>query len=711
MYWLMSIDAIVRIAAAMAFLFVAVPAMAWPARPDAPWLQRLFWNLGVGIAVLTLAGQILTLLNLFTAITLLAVIAMVILLGRAIYFAVPPWSFFRRTMENAFLALLNIFDGRINVPRRIRRWYRRTAASLREKTASREARLRIAGWSALIAIAAGFRLYRPLVSANLGYSDTYVHLYLLKLLEEGRQVDPEWGPYPRGMHFLLTAIHQLTNVDQILLMNYFGVFAGVLITLAVAETARTISGNIVSGLVAGVLFATLVGGPSQYFILGGAFAGTDPSAATNFARTSYQSLTRTAGEFDLALTAFQRQTSTLSQELAIALLFPAAVFLLIYFLRRNRWHLAGFAGCTTTIAAVHSGVVVPLILISGLMVIAFFASRVPVGRAVKRVTAVGAVSVVVGSLWALAFIAYPYAGGKSHASLQTGVATAAFYYFPFLKSVSPAELPEADLRIFVNLTPFLVLCTGLALGMVVYGLMRRDELGPNRTWIGLVFVLFVVIHFASVLGLPQILPTARNSQWLLMSIAILLGVTVTKLAYGLARLPRLRLAGTAVAIVPLLLIWGLRVPRLSDPVIRSRIVDYSGYGGTALAVLRIERRFEPYSWTLVSYGQEFPMVLRRGFHLPAAQFLDRYDPTVNVVPIPTPHVFVVVEKTPHSFQIDTWAQHFSRTKTEERLQTWIYLYQTTHTNMRVFFEDQHVRVYQIERTPEEIATLSRQASR
>jgi len=76
---------------------------------------------------------------------------------------------------------------------------RRTIAALHQKTKSKIVRWQIAGWVALTSIAAGLRLYRPLASANLGFSDTYVHLYFLKLLEDGRQVDPQWGPYPHGM--------------------------------------------------------------------------------------------------------------------------------------------------------------------------------------------------------------------------------------------------------------------------------------------------------------------------------------------------------------------------------------------------------------------------------------------------------------------------------------------------------------------------------
>ena len=725
MYWLLSFDALIRIALAMAFLFVVVPALALPrigpglrrrfdVRPTADYtlMERLFWNLGVGITLLTIAGQLLTLASLFSLMTILLACLFIILLGRATYLRVTPWSLVRGTFDSAFLALLNIFDGRVNIRRRIKRSYRRWIADLRERTQSREAKIQLSAWIALTAIATGFRLYRPLASANLGFSDTYVHLYLVKLLEEGQQVDPAWGPYPRGMHFLLAAIHYLTNVDQILLMNYFGVFVGVLITLGVADAARRLSGSLIGGLIAGFLFATLVGGAGQYFILGGAFETADPTLAGNFLRMPYRELFETGSEFDIVLTAFHRQTSTLSQELAIALLFPAAMFLLDFFKKRDRWHLIGFAGCTAAIAAVHSGVILPLIMMCAVMLVVVAAGRSLAPGTIKPVLLTGLVAVLIGSDWSVAFIAYPYAGGKSHTGLQTSVANAAFYYFPFLRPLASEETASLPNRVFVSFTPLLIFCVIVALIVVARSFTGAHALGVNRIWIAAVFLMFLMMHFASMLQLPRIVETMRNSQWLLMSMCILIGVASTDVAALGRFMPRVRVAtASAVILVPLLVLWITRVPRLDAPTIHNRIVNYSGYGGTALAVLRIERAFEPYTWTLVSYGQEFPMVLKRGFHVTAADFLERYDPGMDVTPIPTPQIFVVVEKTAHRFQINTWKTQFSRSNLEERLETWMQLYQITHRNARIFYEDENVRVYQIQRTPDEISRATQRVSR
>src|SRR5688500_17694981 len=83
MYWLMSIDAIVRIGLGIVILFVAVPALVQRPRPEVTVMERFFWNFGVGIILITLVGQLLTLLNLFSLAILTLAILVLILAGRA----------------------------------------------------------------------------------------------------------------------------------------------------------------------------------------------------------------------------------------------------------------------------------------------------------------------------------------------------------------------------------------------------------------------------------------------------------------------------------------------------------------------------------------------------------------------------------------------------------------------------------------------------
>ncbi len=670
MYALLGIDAVLRITAALLLLFVGVPALA-RRRPEAFDRMQWFWWCAAAMTVgLTITGQLLTLLNLFDTLTLLLLLGALVVFVRAHRSGRRPAALLLDWYRNLVRLSLHALEGRVNVRRRIRRMWRRASAR-RERT---EARPAFFAWVALIVVAAALRFYRPFVTANLGFSDTYVHLYLMRLLEQGRQVDPAWGPYPRGMHFLLMSIRELTNVDVILLMNFFGPAAGVLMTLAVADTARRLTRNFTAGIVAGALFATMLGGAGQYFLLGGSVATDRVEEAREFVATPFDAITPTRGEFDVLATVFQRQTATLPQELAIVFLFPAAMFLLSYLRAHSRWYLSGYLFCTAAIAAVHPGVAVPLVLLSGIAVLAALAHW----RDIRTAVLTGAAGILLGSTWLLAYIAYPYSGSPKSAIPVNDTGAAAAYYFPFLRAGDDARIIT-----YVAMTPFLIACIVIAAALLV-----RAFFTENRTaylWASLAALTFTLTHLASRLNLPEVVEVRRNASWLAMALAILLGVAAVEL---------LRTRVTKVAALAVAVLWLWRVPLAGA---HERLINYSGYSATAYAVLEIQRELEPFTWTLITYGQEFPMVLGRGFHLAAADFLERYDPAEGKLNIPTPYVFIAVEKTPHPFEINSWAAHFSRADVQQRLQTWCFLYQRTHGDMHIFRDDEQVRVYMIRR--------------
>ena len=692
MYALLGIDAVLRITAALLLLFVAVPRLARRRPEELDGMQWFWWCAAAMTVGLTIAGQLLTLLNVFNTLTLLLLLGTLIVVVRAQREGRRPAALLLDWYRHVVRVSLHTLEGRVSLRRRWRRMWRRGRQAILPVRTGRIARPPLA-WLALILVAAALRFYRPFATANLGFSDTYVHLYLMRLLEQGQQVDPAWGPYPRGMHFLLMAIRELTNVDVILLMNFFGPAAGVLMTLAVADAARRLTGRLAAGIAAGALFATMLGGAGQYFLLGGSVATDRAQEGREFVSLPYESIPPTRGEFDVLATVFQRQTATLPQELAIVFLLPAAMFLLAWF-HANRqpptanrqpiWHLTGYLFCTAAIAAVHPGVAVPLVLLSGIAVVAALPSLREIGRAALT----GALGILLGSTWMLAFLAYPMRGSAR----ASDPGSTAAYYFPFLRTGDDARIVT-----YVAVTPFLIACVVIALVLLFaalarrrtgFSLSRQAEACPTFGYVfaSLATLTFTVTHIASRYGLPEVVEVRRNASWLAMALCVLLGV-------GLIELLRTRI--TKIAAIAVALLWLWRVPVAGA---HERLIDYSGYSATAYAVLEIQRRHEPFTWTLITYGQEFPMVLGRGFHLSAAEFLDRYDPTEDSLDIPTPYVFIAVEKTPHPFEIDTWASRFSRADVQRRLQTWCFLYQRTHRDMHIYRDGDHVRVYMIRKS-------------
>src|ERR1051325_945646 len=135
MYILLGIDTVVRIVAAMALLFVGVPALMRARPRELGRMEWFWWCLGCGITLLTICGQILTLLNAYSTATLLLLIALAILLVRARVSHQSPTALLRDGYRKLVLFSLNTLEGRINIRRRIRRaWRRRRAVRSEEHT-------------------------------------------------------------------------------------------------------------------------------------------------------------------------------------------------------------------------------------------------------------------------------------------------------------------------------------------------------------------------------------------------------------------------------------------------------------------------------------------------------------------------------------------------------------------------------------------------
>jgi len=709
-YLLLASDAIFRILLAFLFFFVLVPRWIVPADRAREVLERLWWNLGLGIIALTLIGQILTFFRIYSLATLLLSIGLAVLVSRSVRKGVSLPKLIREDYTELIVTGFNILDRRINVPRRLRRWLRRSWHRMRSHYAEVPNRWKTLRWGLLILVAAGFRFYRPLLGLDLGLSDAYVHLYWLKLLETGHQVDASWGPYPRGMHFVLMAFRVLTNVDDVLLVNFFGAFVGVLMVVAVANVAQRISRSEPGGLLAGLAFATMVGGEAQYWVLGGSYdSNTLPRGAIWLElwgrKILYLPETLPHSSFDMMFGSFLRQTVTLPQELAVVLLFPAGLFLLDYFRRRDLWYLAGYAGCGAAIAATHPGVGLALVL----LVAAAFVPPITGGHLraldVRRFISASLIAMLAGFSWALGFILYPRTGDW-------------VTYAPFLRELLPKMGVQITEEFYVStiypnttraLLAVLVMCVILA----VLAFYPRRERRGGGLWMAVVTLLLAVVQVSTLLGMPTLISPDRNAVWLMMAMSITVMTTAATFFNARGKILSRRIGRIGIGALLMLVagLWLNRIPAFDRAALRDTLADRTVYGAIPRVVLEIERMLEPFTWTMVTYGQEFPQVWGRGYHMQGSKFLGQYDPVDRDLAIPTRYVFIVVEKRPHPFQIRAWAKNFTRTDIENRLQAWCVLYQTSHRDMKVFLDDDNVRIYVVQRSKAEAERISRSLER
>ena len=720
-YFFMGIDTVIRIGAALWFLFVLIPRLALPPRPEAFVLERFWWNFGVGTITLVFIGQLLSLGNLYTLPTLLLALLLLIVAAQCIQNRESPLRLIRRIRDLAVVTAFNILDRRVNLRRRARLGLRRLRKRALSKIDSPAGASRVIGWTILTVTAAGLRFYRPFSSLDFGASDPYVHLHWLKILELGKQVDLSWGPYPRGLHFVLLAIVKLTNIDQVLLMNFFGAFIGVLITLSVADVTRRVSGSLRAGLLAGLIFATMIGGPGQYWLIGGRFDPYElPRVLDDKVVYRHNDIVFLTGKleshFDLMSWGFVRQTVTLPQEMAVVLLFPTALFGLEYLRERRRWHLFGYAGGVATIASVHTGVLMPLsLLFIAVLVAALTSWRQELAR-VRVFLGTTLAAILAGMSWALVFTVYQREGGwLSYYLGEENLGLFAPFLTKILGGSSDRPGIEPTASFYASTTRAMMIVAAVSLALVVVAFfVKQKETSARLKFLAISTLLILFVQVATSFGLLGVLDPNRNCQWLMIAIACMIGTALNELLRRVLSDGKRKMGRVAASAILLLTasIWLTRVPNLgAESFKQSDWVDATEYGNAVEALLRLQARLQPLTWTLVTYGQEFPHVLGKGYHMAAAEFLENYDPNAPELLIPTQHVFILFEKNPHRHQINTWAATFSRANLEERLGAWCVFYQLTHDDMRVYLDDENIRIYVIQRTPQKARQIAKLAAR
>ncbi len=120
---------------------------------------------------------------------------------------------------------------------------------------------------------------------------------------------------------------------------------------------------------------------------------------------------------------------------------------------------------------------------------------------------------------------------------------------------------------------------------------------------------------------------------------------------------------------------------------------------------KIEDNFQPFSYTIVSYVQEFPQVISRGYHMNTQDFLQTYDPADKSIQIPTDYVFIFMENFPIAYQ--GMGEYWYRWRPDImlKLKDWIAIYSQYHDNIKEWYSSQWVDVYLIDNRSSEDSLL------
>lgn len=657
--WLAALST-AKIVVAFLFFFIYLPTKVFPQRRGVPLIERFFENLVMMVSSSIILVHLLSLAQIYSIFTLLA--CYVFLPAARVWYVqgLSPIKRLKRFAVEKTVLALDVLDGVVDLKAMGKA--RLATAWAPWKAHDRHDVVHFILFGTVLLLAAALRFADVFQSSAFGFSDPYNHLLWTKKLESGIPYPPELRDqfYPKGFHSFLAILHGLSGLDGTLALRAAGPLVGVLLVVAVYYAGRKLTHNRDAALIGMGLYGFAV---ELSGFLGIHF---DDEGVLKVPRVL-------VGEW------FKRQTSPLPEEFALVFLLPALLTAFSYLTGdggRRTYIL--FCLASLTIFSAHSLIGVTMTL---------------------GMAALVAVAVLLRtSSWKAVFT---LGGGFGVAGFLGSLPVFYDYLFPNAAKVKGEDYYAEWLRLYGKLPIDLgtVAAGVLALLFLTAGVIAARTKPKRLLWSSLGLYLLILLFFSRSLnvGVIYLIPPDRIGRYMFMMLcAVAAGlyslVTLFPFIGGWYRKrPWVYSGVTAVALVALG-IGGFpsHLPELPR-------YEYDAFVKTSYA---IKRDFPPLEWTIVSTVEDYSKVFRdKGWHVNAAEFLQRFSPYDKTLEMPPPYVFLFVEKKPFSGSSDDVLKDpVVRLDLQRRMLEWGNIYSALHSDISIYFEDWNVIVYLIDRS-------------
>ena len=495
-----------------------------------------------------------------------------------------------------------------------------------------------------------------------------------------------------GQAISIFFVNSFTNIDPIILFSLYPFLLITALYLSIYYVAKDFSGSryvaIFAVMMHGMVFLTPL---SNYFFLKLADF-TNPHLVTFFGLHIYMpdlNYIMKKGHH-IAQVPYLRYISGLAYE-------HASVFVLLngYFLIKTlSTHLNRFLvlyGLTLLLVfTFHGGGAIVLMLISIFIAINSIIFKKLNLKILKKGVLTVLTSTIVGNLWILSVLKYgiPQDFGDAAPFLDKMLGT---------KTAVINEIKHGIDAITLSPLTYIHL---IALFLIIFAFIfsfftkKRFE---NSSLILFVVAIFL-LYFGPNLGLPALAKQSRLAEYMLLAFTILsffyyhyfidLPIMLIFKKYGNA----VMLFITYMLFIVLVLV----APKWVNTKVFWQNINFIEYSSISDILLKIDKENRPFSWTVISYVQEYSKTRDKGYHINTQKFLFDFNPNDKFLKIRTPKVFIFVENFPNPYiGKEEWFYRW-RDDIQNDLKSWVAQYSATHSNIELYYKTKTVTVYKID---------------
>lgn len=494
-----------------------------------------------------------------------------------------------------------------------------------------------------------------------------------------------------GISVLIFFVNLFTNIDKIILFSIYPLLLLMALYISIFYVVRDFTSSIYAAIFAVMIHGIILMSPVSNIILGLNVVTSNPDIVNIFGLKFYMpnSLSLLSGHY-IGFTPYIRYIAGMAYEHSSVFVFLNAYFLIKTLQTHLKRYLIVYFLTLMLVFIFHGGGAIVLVVISILIALnAFLFRRVDKEIFKKGILAIIAASIL-GNLWMLSMIKYgiPEDFGAAAPILDKLLGTQRN-----VQRIASTGFLSVSI---INITKIHLFMMASWMFAFIFAFFTREKF-LNTSYLLIPLGIFIVF-FGPNAGLPLLTKQTRLAEYMFFAITLLSSFYFFYFFYRpiLLLFKRYSKAIILSFLYFLFITLSLVTPRWIDTEEFWKNLNETQYTSIPDIILKIDNENQPFTWTIVSYVQSYAKVLNKGYHINAQNFLLRYNPSDELLKIPTKKVYIFVENFPNPYKgMGEWYYRW-RDKVQSSLKSWIAIYSMNHNNIKVYAKTKTVTVYEID---------------
>lgn len=673
------------------FLFYWLPTKIFPQEYTGQGVKKIIYNAIYMIAYIEIVITFLIAIKVFTLLLFFIMLILTKLAFLKWYYKKDILAYIHNLRINLMLGVLNLLDHPKSLKNNIEFYIKNTIIDIQKSLTFYNILKYLLFFSVFLYIISTL-MARGLFSYSDPVSDTSQFIEWVASLQRNILYSDikTFGADFYGMSIMVFFVNIFTNIDIIAIFSLYPILVLMLLYFSIYFVVKSITGSKYVALFAVIIHGIILMSPLSNIFLGKIVSTSSPQLFNFYGLRFYiPGVIETASKgIYNGYIPYIRYISGMAYEHSSIFVLLNSYFLIKVLQTKLFRFLILYALTLMLVFTFHGGGAIVLVVISILIAISgIIFKKIDLSILKKGLSAIFLASII-GNLWMLSMIKYgiPQNFGAAAPILDKLLGTTRNVQNQIASGFEIVSI-VAVTKIHIILFIMLLIAFALSLFMQKRFMYISFLLIPTGIFI---------LYFGPNMGLPLLTKQSRLSEYMFFAITLLFSfyyfILYKSIFSIFKKYARVIIVSLSYTIFILSI---LTIPRWMDTDAFKININEIEYTSIPKIILQISKKNRPFTWTVVSYVQEYAKVKDKGYHINTQNFLLKYNPKAKYLKIPTPKVYIFVENYPNPYKgMDEWYYRW-RGEIQNSLKSWIALYSATHNNIKIYEKTKTVTVYEI----------------